>query len=119
LVHVYKLKSKNEKDPVAKVIYQKLRDDSSSHMALLTEALKIVGKKMGKKIPNPIVIKVMDLDPLTMKKEETSINEVDTTLEEMEAASAALFALFAKSFSDPHFSRFFRAMEVIESHKSL
>ena len=107
LSHIYGLKAQNEKDPVIKVLYQKLRDDSSRHLALINNALKMLRKE----IPKPRMIKVLGIDPSTMKKEEISIDEIDTALEEMEAASATLFALAAEDFPDPSFSRFFGAMQ--------
>jgi len=76
LSHIFELKAENEKDPVIKIIYQKLRDDSSRHLALINNALKMLGKK----VPEPRIIKVLGVDPSTMKKEEISINEVDITL---------------------------------------
>jgi len=105
LSHIFGLKAENEKDPVIKVIYQKLRDDSSKYLVLITNALKMLGKD----VPEPRMIRVLGLDPSTMK-EELSIDEVDTVLEEMEAASATLFALAAEDFPDPIFSRFFWIM---------
>jgi len=65
---------------------------------------------LRKEIPKPRMIKVLGIDPSTMKKEEISIDEIDTALEEMEAASATLFALAAEDFPDPIFSRFFWVM---------
>jgi len=106
LSHVYELKAENEKDPVIKVVYQKLRDDSLGHLALINAALKALGKN----VPEPIMIKIAELDPSTMKKEEINIDEVDAALEEMEAAAATLFTLFAEDFPDARFSRFFWAM---------
>jgi len=106
LAHVYRLKAENEKDPAIKVVYQKLRDDSSRHQTLISSALKMLGKE----VPEPRMIKVLGVDPSTMKIEEISTDEVDTTLEEMEAASATLFALVAEDFPDPSFSGFFWAM---------
>jgi len=106
LSHIYGLKAEIEKDPIVKVVYQKLRDDSSKHLALISNALK----SLGKKVPEPMMMKVLGIDLSTMKKEEISIDEVDTALEEMEASSAALFALVAEDFPDPRFSGFFWAM---------
>jgi len=66
LSHVYELKAENEENPIIKVIYQKLRDDSSRHLALIENSLKTLGKSL----PKPIMIKITELDPSTMKKEE-------------------------------------------------
>ncbi len=106
LSHIFELKAEKEEDPIIKVIYQKLRDDSSKHLALINNALKMVGKET----PKPRIIKVMGVDPSTLRKDEISIDEVDTTLEEMEEASATLFALSAEDFPDRRFSGFFWAM---------
>lgn len=106
LAHIFRVKAENEKDSIVKVIYLRLRDDSSRHLSLISNALKMIGKE----IPKPRIIKVMGIDPSTMRKEEISINEVDTALEELEVASATLFALAAEDFPDPIFSRFFWAM---------
>jgi len=65
---------------------------------------------LGKEVPKPRMIKVLGIDPSRMKIEEISADEVDTALEEMEAASATLFALVAEDLPDPSFSRFFWAM---------
>ena len=64
--HIFEVKAENEKDPLVKVIYQKLRDDSSKHLALISNTLEMIGKK----IPKPKMIKVMGIEPSTMKKEE-------------------------------------------------
>ena len=56
------------------------------------------------------MIKIAELDPSTMKREENNIDKVDTALEEMETAAATLFALFAEDFPDARLSRFFWAM---------
>jgi len=106
LSHIYGLKAEDEEDPIIRVIYQKLRDDSSKHLALIENALKTLGKSL----PKPIMIRIAELDPSTMKREEINIDKVDTALEEMEAAAATLFALFAEDFPNPRLSRFFSAM---------
>jgi hypothetical protein len=106
LSHIYGLKAQNEKEQIIKIIYQKLSDDSATHLALITSALRIVKKE----IPKPRMVKVLGFDPSTMKKEEILIDEVDTDLEEIEAASAALFALVAEDFPDSRFAGFFWAM---------
>jgi len=106
LSNIYRIKAENENNPVVKIVYQKLRDDSSRHLALISNALKMLGKE----VPKPRMKKIFEVEPSTMKKREISTDEIDTSLEELEAASATLFALVAEDFPDPSFSRFFWAM---------
>ena len=107
LFHVYKLKAENEKDPILRVIYQKLSDDSLGHMAFVEKALVMLRIKAGREIPKPIMMKVVSLDPSSMRKEEVAVDEVDVWLEEMETASAIYFGAFADEFPDKRLSTFF------------
>jgi len=56
------------------------------------------------------MMKIMGLDPSTMKKEEIAIDEVDTSIEEMETAAAIFFGAFADEFPDRRLSKFFNRM---------
>jgi len=120
LFNVYLVKAKDEKDPIIKVIYEKLSNDSLSHLNLVENALKILRVVEKKEIPSTTMLKIMEQDPLTMTKKETDIDAVDSFLEEMETAAASYFHALADDFPDHKYVTFFERMaEEEREHQKL
>ena len=106
LHNFFRLRAARENDPITKAVYQKLRNDSRIHMVILEDAMKALGRR----VPKRIMLEVVNLDMATMERGEASIEEVEDTLEDLEAVSARYFNIIADSFPDPSFSKLFRTI---------
>ena len=81
LYHFFRLRAENERDPIAKVVYRKLRNDSRVHMIILEDAIRALGKK----VPKRIMLEVINFDVDTMERREALMEDVEDALEDLEA----------------------------------
>jgi len=111
LAHLYKERAGQERDPIIKVLYVMIANDSLNHLDLVKYAINMIGGE----VPKPTLMKVSGYDPSAMKTEESLINEIDIGLEEMEAASMVHFGVLAEKFYDARYSDLFRAVQEDEA----
>jgi len=116
LFYIFQLKARYEEDPISKAVYEKIRNDSLVHKVIIEHAIRALGREVAE----PVMLKVLNYDLATMKKEEASMEEVEDALEELEAISATYFIIMAERFPDPSFSRLFKTIHDDEEvHRSL
>jgi len=108
LGYVY-LKYRDEAQPI-KILYQKLRDDSLSHLSLIESALKALGKK----VPRPRMLSITGGTPFMSRIKGLSLSKIReetyAEIEKMEVEVASSFAKLSEEFLDERYSALFRLM---------
>lgn len=108
LAYVY-LKYRDEAQPI-KIFYQKLRDDSLSHLSLIGSAIKALGKN----VPKPRMLSITEDTPFVSRIKGLSLSkmreEAYMEIEKMEVAAASSFTKLSEEFLDERYSALFRLM---------
>ena len=108
LAYVY-LKYRDDAQPI-KILYQKLRDDSLSHLSLIESALKALGKR----VPRPRMLSITGGTPFMSRIRGLSLSKMRedayAEIEKMEVKAASSFAKLSEEFLDERYSALFHIM---------